>query len=43
MTLHRGRLATDVCMLIASAGSGKDNSLVLSEDIQPFHEIARDL
>lgn len=46
MILHRGHFssfATDICTLIASVGSEKDNSLVLSEDIQPFYEIARDL
>lgn len=40
---HFSRFATDVCTLIASVGAGKDNSLVLSEDIRPFHQIARDL
>lgn len=46
MILHSGHLssfATDVCALIASVGSENDHFLVLSEGIQPFHEIARDL
>lgn len=46
MILRRGHLsgsATVVSTLIASVGSEKDNSLVWSEDIQPFREIARDL